>query len=114
MTSTTTHSFPPPAYEMPFVLPTTPVQPGLPSPPASAIAERLQARTGVYCRECAATCYRRPLSRVERPLVPHECLKLFQGHFAVLVGVYCIEYPLVDGHHLVKGKRAVAIRVHDS
>ena len=33
-------------------------------------------------------------------LVPRERLKLFEGHFAILVGVDCVEDLLMNGHHL--------------
>src|SRR4051812_36208729 len=46
-------------------------------------------------------------------LVPHERLKFFEAHFAVLIGVDGVEDSLVNGHHLLKGERAIAIRVHD-
>ena len=46
-------------------------------------------------------------------LVPQEGLKLFEAHFAILVGIDCVEDPPMNSRHLLKGKRAVSIRIGD-
>src|SRR5690349_8749671 len=69
------------------------------------------ARNPRRCSMAASTRH----ARCDEILVPHERLKLFEGHFAILIGVDCVEDSLIAitarpvGHWVLAAPREAAV-----